>query len=257
MINSFKFSAMRWHPCLLWYILFFTFLLNSCREHNNDEYPLLNLVSQYPVNIPELSDLSPYKNANEFLTVSDTLGKVYVISITGDVIRTLNYNGKDLEGVTCVPTDSTIFVVEEKNKEIVKMDTNGNEILRFPVELSNVYEKHGPEGITFNPANEHLYVVSEKLPSLLIEMTLAGEVVDSHELTFAKDYSAVYYDPLDNSLWILSDESEIVAKCDLSGNPIQKYRTGVAKCEGLVVDCEHARIYITTDQISVLYVFSY
>lgn len=248
---------MRWHFFISLLIFSSTFFLLSCTENSNDEYPLLNLVSQYPVNIPELSDLSSYIKADEFLTVSDTLSKVYVISATGDVIRTLNYDGNDLEGVTYVPVDSTIYALEERNKEIVKLDTNGNKILKFPVELNNVYEKHGLEGISFNPVNEHLYVVSEKLPSLLIEMTLSGEVVDWHELNFAKDYSAVYYDPLDGSLWILSDESEIVAKCDLSGIPIKKYRTGIPKCEGLVVDSENARIFIITDQISVLYVFSY
>jgi len=248
---------MRWHPGLFINFLLLIVMLSSCKENNNDEYPLLKLVSQFPVNIPELSGLSPYKNGNEFLTVSDTLSKVYIISATGDVIRTLNYDGNDLEGVTFTPANSTIFVVEEKKKEIVKLDTNGYEILRFPVDLSNVYEKHGPEGITYNPANEHLYVVTEKLPSLLIELTLSGEVVNTRELTFAKDYSAVYYDHFDGSLWILSDESEIVAKCDLSGTPVKQYRTGIEKCEGLVVDSRNARIYITTDQISALFVFSF
>jgi uncharacterized protein YjiK len=88
-------------------------------------------------------------------------------------------------------------------------------------------------------------------------MTLTGDVVDSHELVFAKDYSAVYCDPLDGSLWILSDESQILAKCDLSGNPIIQYRTGFTKCEGLVVDSQHARVYVINDQINALFVFSY
>jgi len=247
---------MRYNICLLLFTLSFTFLQVSCRKKNSEDYQLLNLISQYPVDIPGISDLSKFKNGNEFLTVSDTLGKVYVISFTGDVLRTLNYAGDDLEGVTYVPIDSTIFVVEEKNKEIVKLDTNGNEILRFPFEVNNIFKKHGPEGISFNPANEHLYVVNEKFPSLLIEMTISGEVVDSNELTFAIDYSAVYYDPLDSSLWILSEESQILAKCDLSGNLVKKYRTGINKGEGLVVDSEHARIYIISEQISVVYVFS-
>jgi uncharacterized protein YjiK len=248
---------MRRHPCIFINLLLIIVLLASCKENNIDEYPLLNLVAQYPVDIPELSDLSPYKNADEFLTVSDTTGKVYVISATGAVIRDINFDGNDLEGVTYVPLDSTIFVVEEKQKEILQLDTAGHEIRRFPVDLANVYEKHGPEGITYNPENGHLYVVSEKLPSLLIEMTMSGEVVDSYELNFAEDYSAVCYDHRDGSLWILSDESEIVAKCDLTGKPLKKYRTGIEKCEGLVVDSENARIYIVTDQVSVLYLFSY
>lgn len=247
---------MRLHFLKSLFIFSFTFLLISCSEKNKDEYLHLNLISQYPVAVPGISDLSSYKNENEFLTVSDTLGKVYVISVTGDVIRTLNYEGGDLEGVTYASIDSTIFVVEEKKKEIVKLDTNGNEILRLPVEVNNIFKKHGPEGISFNPANEHLYVVNEKFPSLLIEMTLSGEVVDTNRLTFAKDYSAVFYDPLDSSLWILSEASQLLAKCDLSGIPVLQFKTGVIKGESLIVDSGNSRIYIISESTSELYVFS-
>lgn len=248
---------MRRYPCFLICFLLLIFILASCKDNNHDEYPLLNLVSQYPINIPGISDLSSYTNEDEFLMVNDTLCKVYVISTTGNIIRTLNYNGHDLEGVTYVPIDSSIFVVEEQKKEIVKMDTNGNEILRFPVEVNNLFVKHGPEGITYNSANEHLYLVNEKYPSLLIEMTLSGEIVDTSRLTFAKDYSAVFYDPLEGSLWILSEESQLLAKCDWSGNPVNRYKTGITKGEGLVVDSRQSRIYIISEHANSLFVFSY
>ena len=88
-------------------------------------------------------------------------------------------------------------------------------------------------------------------------MTLYGEVVDTNRLTFAKDYSAVFYDPLDGSLWILSEESEILAKCDLSGNPVKRYITGIKKAEGLIVASGVSRIYITSEKTNTLYVFSY
>jgi len=246
-----------WSLCKSLIIFLFTILLLSCNKNNNDAFLQLNLLSQYHVDIPGISDLSSYMNENEFLAVSDTLGKAYVISATGELIRTLNYMGGDLEGVTFASIDSTIFVLEEKKKVVVKLDTNGNEILRFPVVVNNTYIKHGPEGITFNPSNEHLYVVNESSPSLLIEMTLSGEVIASNELNFAKDYSAVCYDPLDSSLWILSDDSELLAKCDLSGNPLKQCNTGIPKCEGLVVDSKHSRIYIISEQTSTLYTFSY
>ncbi len=238
---------------ILFCILIFLFFITGCQKNNQDEIPLLKIVSKHPLDIPETSDLSRYKNPNEFLTVSDTTDRVYVISETGEIIKILNYNGNNLEGVTYVPLDSTIYVLEEKTKEIVKLDTNGNEIMRFPLALNNADPKHGPEGITFNPENQHLYVVTEKNPSLLIEMTLEGDVVNTHDLTFAKDYSAVFYNAYDGSLWILSDESELLVKCDLSGNPISSYRTGVTKGEGVVIDSEHAKVYIITDQVSVLF----
>ena len=198
-----------------------------------------------------------WKTLRKFLTVDDNLSKVHVISNTGNIIRTLSFTGDDLEGVTYVPNDSSIYIVEEKKKEIVKLDTTGNEILRFPVSLNNTDAKHGLEGISYNPTNGHLFVVSEQSPSLLMEMTLAGEIIATHELSFAQDYSAGYFDTRDSSLWILSDKSKIVAKCDLQGNPVQQYSTGLEKFEGLIVDSKNGNIYLINDNTNILYVFSY
>ena len=237
--------------------LLFLIIMDGCKKNNDVHYHPLNLVSQYHASVTGISDLSAYKTGNEFLTVSDTLARVYVISMTGDLIRMLNYSGNDLEGVTYVPLNSSIYILEEKRKEVVRLDTNGNETLRFPVKVENIFEKHGPEGITYNPYNDHLYIVTEKLPALLIEMDLTGQVYAEHELTFALDYSAVYFDPLDGSLWILSDESGIVARCDLSGNPIIRYKTGIQKGEGLFVDSGSSEIYIASELNDMLFVFSY
>ncbi len=240
---------------LIIFLIFFAFA--ACHKKSTDEIPLLTIVSKHPLDIPETSDLSSYKNPGEFLTVSDTNDRIYVISAVGKIIKILNYNGDNLEGVYYMALDSTIYVVEEKKKEIVKLDTTGNEILRFSLELNNADSKHGPEGITYNPANNHLYVVTEKNPSLLIELKLDGTIVSTHDLSFASDYSAIFYDSYDNSLWILSDESELLVKCDLSGNPISSYRTGVKKGEGVVVDQPHSKVYIVTDNVSVLYWLSF
>jgi uncharacterized protein YjiK len=232
-------------------------MIISCQKNNNNDFPLLKMIANYPVVVPGISDLANYNSPDEFLTVSDTLGGVYVISATGELIRKLDYTGSDLEGITYLFEDHAVFILEEKKKEVVKLDTNGNEMLHFPVPVNNAFIKHGPEGIAFNPLNEHLYIVNEKSPPLLIEMTLDGSVVDTNLLNFAKDYSAVYCDAANSSLWILSDESELVAQCDLKGNPVKQYRTGIPKCEGLVVDSPGSRIYIISEQTGMLYVFSY
>jgi uncharacterized protein YjiK len=62
---------------------------------------------------------------------------------------------------------------------------------------------------------------------------------------------------MDSSLWILSEESELLVKCDLSGNAVERYNTGITKGEGLVVDKGHSRIYISSEEKNMLYVFSY
>ena len=235
-------------------VLFFTI----CKKQNNSDVPdKLSLIVSYQINIPEPSELSRFNQEDKFITISDNQNKVYIISNTGDVLRILDYTGDDLEGVAFDTLTSSIFVGEEKKKEIVQLDTNGFELNRFPIDINNSEKKHGPEGITYNPDNNHIYVVNEKLPAVLIEMTLAGEIVCKNKLSFAKDYSSIFYDHKDSTLWILSDESKTITKCDLFGNTIKTWSTGIDKGEGLIVDSKNSKIYIVSDKDSHLYIFSF
>jgi uncharacterized protein YjiK len=117
--------------------------------------------------------------------------------------------------------------------------------------------KHGLEGISFSQADGHLYIVSEKYPGLLIELTTEGEEINRSELAFADDYSSVFYEEATNKLWILSDDSETLTQCDLSGNAEKTWQTGVKKGEGVVVDSPNTRIYIVADSNSAIYTFSF
>ncbi|MCD4665409.1 MAG: SdiA-regulated domain-containing protein [Bacteroidales bacterium] len=233
-------------------------LLAYCKKQEAIDVPdKLKLLLQYQINIPELSGLSQFNVEDKFITVSDKQNKVYLISNTGEVLKILDYTGDDLEGVTFDTLTSTIFVVEEKKKEVVQLDSNGFELNRFTIDINNSEIKHGPEGITYNPYNNHFYIVNEKLPAALIEMTLTGEIVRINSLSFAKDYSSLFYDQKDSSLWILSDQSKTITKCDLNGNKIKTWSTGIDKGEGLIVDSGNSKIYIVTDNDSHLYIFSY
>ncbi len=230
-------------------------LLANCNKDEENEGITLKSVEQYQVTIPELSGLAPYNSLDEFVTISDNKSNVYIISNTGETLKTLDFTGEDLEGVAYDSITSSFFLLEEKRKEVIHLDSNGIELNRFPININNTDERHGPEGITFNPDNEHIYIVNEKLPSLLLEMTLTGEVVRETTLSFADDYSAIYYDHMDSTLWILSDESRTLTKCDLFGNPYNTWNTGIDKGEGLIVDSKNLMIYIVDDNNSRLYQF--
>lgn len=232
------------------------FVLFSCKKEDPANENKLTLITQWPINIPETSGLSNFHDGT-FLTISDSLSKVYQINSSGKILKSLEYEGKNTEGIAYDPVAREIFVVEEKTNEVVQLDTNGLEVNRFSVPLNNQLEKHGLEGISYNPSNDHLYVVSEKLPSILFEIAKDGTVIESHELNFATDYSSVFYDPNQNLLWILSDESETLTQATLQGSPIKTYNTGVKKGEGVVVDSKNSRIYIVTDSNSSIYTFSF
>lgn len=217
----------------------------------------LNLLSFKKLAIPEPSGLSYYKDDNTFLTVSDHSDRVYVITKEGEVLDSLIYDGKNMEGVAFDAGESRIFVVEEHSSEVVQLDTVGNEVSRFEVELHNTDPNHGLEGITFNHQNGHLYVVSEKEPSILFEIKTSGEIVAQHDLGFMKDYSSVFFDEAGNNLWILSDQSKLMVKCDMTGKPLVWYNTGITDGEGSVVDVPNSKIWIVSDSGNTLYSFSY
>jgi len=238
------------------FFIFFLITLISCKKDGSSGEDQLNLLYEWPVSIIETSGLASFQN-DYFLTVSDSLSIIYLIDKKGRIIRELEYVGDNTEGITYDPQTYEIFVVEENTNEIVQLDTIGHEVNRFAVPLDNKVKRHGLEGITYNPTNDHLYVVSEKLPGLLFEITKEGIVINTYELNFADDYSSVFYDENNNLLWILSDDSKTLSRCNMQGSRQKTWQTGVKKGEGVVVDSQANRVYIVTDKNSVLKVFSF
>jgi len=237
------------------FLIFLFFVVFACKK-DEQEVKNLTLLSQHDIAIPETSGLSECYNG-WFLSVSDSSGEVFIMDSNGEVIQSFDFSGDDLEGITYNPVNSHIYLAEEKLKEIVELDSTGQEINRFPVEYNNQFEKHGLEGVTFNADNQHLYTISEKLPAILFELSTTGELIQSHNLSFADDYSSIYYESIEKELWILSDQSETLTRCTLQGEPLESFNTGIEKGEGLVIDPIEGYIYIITDTNSKLSKFEY
>jgi len=230
---------------------------SGCDKNESPVSNNLNIDATITLNIPETSGLSYYKYQNTLLTVSDHSDKVYIISFDGEILDSLAYEGSNLEGVAFDAEHSLIYVVEEHTSEVVEMDTIGNELNRFEIELNNTDPKHGLEGITINPNTGHLFVVSEKKPSILFELKTDGTVVNQYDLDFMEDYSSVFYEESEDKLWILSDQSKLLVKCDLSGNPLEYFGTGISDAEGNVVDLSTLRARLVTDATNTLFTFSF
>lgn len=240
-------------------LFFLSLLLIRCKKdetENNNSIPSLILISSYSLQVSEPSGLSLAFSENELYTVSDYTDSIYKISLTGEILKTLSYKGSNIEGITVNPADSTIWIIEENSGEVVKTDINGNEIERFLVYVSQIVNK-GLEGITYNPVNSHFYLVSEQSPSWLIEWSPVTGIIDKYNLTFADDYSGIFYDNSDDVLWIVSDESQSLNKCTLTGKLLQTYTFLVKKAEGVVVDTNSNKIYIVCDEEGKLFVFNY
>lgn len=230
-------------------------LFSGCSKEEAGQNNNLSFISLNPVAVPEASGLSEYSHGR-YLTVSDSLSKVFVLSNTGTVLKSLEYTGNNLEGVTYDPFSGSIYVVEEKYGEVVKLDSTGMELDRFFIPVGNLDPRHGLEGICFNTANRHLYVISEMNPSVLFELDSSGIVIQSFELSFARDYSSICYEPQEGMLWILSEDSRTLTKTTLQGIAVITYNTGVKKGEGVVVDIKRSRVYIITDSTSTFFILS-
>jgi len=135
----------RWHPFLdmkFLLLLFFVMAACSVTESGEDVAPPVperqpQLIAEYALDIPEPSGLALSVNGRYLWTVSDQTGCVYKITLDGKAIRQLSYRGDDLEGVVQSPVDSTLWVAEEQLREVVQLDTLGNERQRHKINVEN------------------------------------------------------------------------------------------------------------------------
>ena len=74
-------------------------------------------------------------------------------------------------------------------------------------------------------------------------------------INFSKDVSGIFFDDNDNTLWILSDESQRIFKTDLSGNPIEEFKIKITQPEGITINKTRTKLYIVSDKTENLYVF--
>ncbi len=242
-------------------LILFVFFVFGCAEKKPTqtdpppkEEPKLELISAVDIQVDEPSGLCFSLNKKNLWTVSDKTGKVYKLDFNGNVLKTLSYTGNDLEGVAVDPADSTIWVAEEYLSQIVQLDTLGNELNRITV--TGASGNNGLEGITINSANNHFYLLKEQDHGVLIELDEAFNLLQYKRISFAFDYSGIFYESQNQHLWIVSDQSKKVYKCDLDATVLIEYPIDVQKAEGIAVDIENDLVYIVSDSYEKLYLFS-
>jgi uncharacterized protein YjiK len=189
---------------ILTIIISIAFLV-SCQKDNIDipvvEIPegSLKLIHSYQLDILEPSGISFGPDRQTLLIVSDNANLVYETTLEGEVIRTLNYVGADLEGVVYNPDENIVAVAEERLREVVLVDyEDGNEFSRYHINVD-----------------------------------------DNNSL-----------------LWILSDDSQALYKCDYKANVLMEFLLPEAKYEGVVIDIEPMKAYFVNDATARLEVFN-
>ena len=217
----------------------------------------LNFIESYKLDVPEPSGLSWALNHKDFYVVDDRTNTVFEIDKQGNTLRyNYHYAGKDLEGISIDPASQTVWLAEESKSRLKQLDADGNEINSYKLEIVRDSKKHSLEGISYDPVENNFYILNEKDPGLLIRWQPELGMTDQTLLNFAGDYSGIFFDQTDSSLWIISDQSQKLFHCDTDGVVIQSFELGFKKAEGIVVDRENERIYAVSDTKHRLYVYS-
>ncbi len=246
-------------------ILIFPFmLLAACnKDVAAPEVPSDPIVSGYKIeleddillDIAEPSGLSWAINHKDLIVVDDRTNKAYIIDTKGKTLSDLSYVGDDTEGVTLGAANNTIWIAEEAESKLIELNASGSEINSYKIDINRGSKKKGLEGLTYDSKEKIFYILNEAEPGLLIKWQINGGILSQKQLQFAQDYSGIFFDNADQSLWIVSDQSQKLFYCDKNAVVKQSFDLGFQKAEGVVVDQTNHRIYIVSDSEHKLFIY--
>ena len=272
-------------------------------ENHQERVPMrmtsmrLELLSRHRIRDPGLglnepSGLTLNADGSALYTVSDDTKAIFRLDLKGRVSVSDSFfiGLDDLEGIALRGDDSELLVVEERSNSVVVVDLSSRrERYRRPLSAMTNYDtiahhfpdppdNNGLEGITVNTRNNHVVVVKERKPGLLIELDstlttiLSTRVLQASqgfmhpELKAEKlDFSGLSYDSSSDTLWIVSDKGRCLFQYDWAGDTVLQrldltISTGdkpkrIRKPEGVAFDPGRKRMYVVSDRDADLYVF--
>jgi len=272
-------------------------------ENHQERVPMkmtsmrLELLSRHRIRDPGLglnepSGLTLNRDGSALYTVSDDTKAIFRLDLQGTVsVSDSFFIGLDnLEGIAIRSDDSELLVVQEESNSVVVVDLNSRkERYRRPLSAMTNFDtiahhfpdppdNNGLEGITVNTRNDHVVVVKEHQPGLLIELDsslttiLSTRVLQPSqgfihpELEAEKlDFSGLSYDSSSDSYWIVSDKGRCLFQYDWTGDTVlQRLNLTISsgdkpkrirKPEGIAFDPGRKRMYVVSDRDADLYVF--
>jgi len=229
----------------------------SCQK-DEGEQPTnqLTIINSYSIGVKEPSGLV-YDNTQKVLyTVSDNTNKIYKLSTTGNVFQEYSFIGNDLEGIT-ICENGDLLIAEERNRQLIKYNTGTKEQEIYSVAIEGSDLNSGLEGVCYNSKDNTYFVLNEKDPGLLLIFNKSFIKTKEYKLSFADDFSGICYDRGEDVIWVVSDQSKTLTKCDKEGNKLKQYNLNIDKAEGIAFDEENKIFYIVSDSRNKLYQIEY
>ena len=231
--------------------------------------PSLTLTNTYPLSVLEPSGLAYDKVNNELFTVSDNSNLIYRLSLTGAVQQTYGYQGNDLEGVSMYTTNK-LLIAEEGNRELIEYDyvindgTSITHAMNTNSPIDGGAANDGIEGVTYDSVNDTFYFLIEKNIGGLYVADASFSVTNEYQdpLVHGGDYSGSYYVEETGFLWLASDQTSTIYKCNTDGTVVNTFPVTTAgggainKLEGIAIDHANQLLYAVSDAGQELYVFT-
>ncbi len=243
-------------------LVFLTVVVSSCKKNNGGVLPpenpdgKLEKLEEIDLNIAEPSGLSFGPDGKTLLIVSDNTNKVYETNLKGSIIRTLAYTGTDLEGVGFDEATQTVAVTEERQRDFVLLNySDGLEQERYHIETGGNTDNKGLEGLSYSSNNSAWYMVNEDVPGEMIVWNKTFGNITVESLNFASDYSGIYVDGDNALLYIVSDESQTLYKCNYNAKVLLEYALPHTKFEGIAVDSQQQLVYLVNDKSGKLFIY--
>jgi len=226
----------------------------GCAGDTADSSNQLHLVGTYKLSFGEPSGIAYDEAENVFWIVSGADQKIYKTDTTGTILKTLNYDGEDLEGIALDSSHKSLWIVEERRRKLLQIDLDGN-VLR-----SEVLPLYGPlnsglEGVAQDEQGT-IFLLNEKEPGKFVELNSDLTIKSEREISFASDFSDMVYSKKENCFFILSDESSALYKWSKEKGVLQKYALPMQKFEGVAVNAAADKCFLVNDRTNELWIFS-
>ena len=214
--------------------------------------------AEYETGLEGLSALC-MNEAGDGLLVAEDNGHVFEFGLDGKKIKECSFpspnDKRDWEGITKAD-DGTIYLCEERTREIYKLSPDHNSVTlvsQGPKEGSK--ENQGFEGIA--AAHGVLYVANQSVPTRVYKFTIS---TGTWETAFDLDSKAfqslsdITFDSSDETLWITDAKTQKLTQVKTDGTVLKSISlTFVAKPEGFCMDPAHNAFWFVCDQTAKLY----
>ncbi len=242
---------------ILKYSLFVLFVIISCSMDEKitesiSQYHLV-LDSEIKLDFSEPSGLTYCPISQTLWVVNDSpANRIYNINLEGLTLQTFVIDGNDFEGISYDIITNTLWIVDEKTSEIINISLQGKEIKRIELPISQESSNSGLEGICLDSSG-NIYLLKEKNPGKFYKINSDFTISTEIELTFASDYSGIWYDSSRDGFWIISDASEKLYLWDITNGIREQYSLNIPKVEGIVFVSDTNVFYLVSDSEAKLY----